>query len=171
MVHKSSKSRSDPCSYRPISLLCCLSKVFEAIMTKLTRAVCQAQQLSRSVGANTSRYRKGIRQSLAQRLTLRTVTCERIRFAAQRISSFLRDRTVKVRILGHTSKEIAINYSVPQGSPISSGGGGGDSYIRGDRGAVSDGMLMDQTIRENMSKNRPKIPGKCRQCNQYDRMK
>ena len=40
----------------------------------------------------------------------------------------------------------------------------GDSYIRGDRGAVSAGMLMDQTIRENMSKNRPKIPGKCRQC-------
>ena len=53
----------------------------------------------------------------------------------------------------------------------SGGGGGGDSYIRGDRGAVSEGMLIDQTIRENMSKNRPKIPGKCRQCNQYDRVK
>ena len=38
-------------------------------------------------------------------------------------------------------------------------GGGGDSYIRGDRGAVSEGMLMDQTIRENMSKNRPKDSG------------
>ena len=35
------------------------------------------------------------------------------------ISSFLRDRTVKVRILGLTSREIAINYGVPQGSPIS----------------------------------------------------
>ena len=35
------------------------------------------------------------------------------------ISNFLRDRTVKVRILGHTSREIAINYGVPQGSPIS----------------------------------------------------
>ena len=35
------------------------------------------------------------------------------------ISSFLRDRTVKVRILGHTSREIAINCGVPQGSPIS----------------------------------------------------
>ena len=35
------------------------------------------------------------------------------------ISSFLRDRRVKVRILGHTSREIAINYGVPQGSPIS----------------------------------------------------
>ena len=34
MIHKTSKRRSDPCSYRPISLLCCLSKVFEAIMTK-----------------------------------------------------------------------------------------------------------------------------------------
>ena len=55
---------------------------------------------------------------------------------------------------------------------LSSGGGGGvDSYIRGDRGAVSEGMLLDQTIRGNMSKNSPKIPGKCRQCNQYDRVK
>ena len=53
----------------------------------------------------------------------------------------------------------------------SGGGGGGDSYIRGDRDAVSEGMLMEQTIRENMSKNRPKIPGKCRQYNQYDRVK
>ena len=35
------------------------------------------------------------------------------------ISSFLSDRTVKVRILGHTSREIAITYVVPQGSPIS----------------------------------------------------
>ena len=35
------------------------------------------------------------------------------------ISSFLRDSTVKVRILGYTSREIAINYGVPQGSPIS----------------------------------------------------
>ena len=35
------------------------------------------------------------------------------------ISSVLRDRTVKVRILGHTSREIAINYGVPQGSRIS----------------------------------------------------
>ena len=34
MIHKPSKRRSDPCSYSPISLLCCLSKVFEAIMTK-----------------------------------------------------------------------------------------------------------------------------------------
>ena len=34
MIHKPSKRRSDPCSYRPIFLLCCLSKVFEAIMTK-----------------------------------------------------------------------------------------------------------------------------------------
>ena len=35
------------------------------------------------------------------------------------ISSFVRNRTVKVRILGHTSREIAIKYGVPQGSPIS----------------------------------------------------
>ena len=35
------------------------------------------------------------------------------------VTNFLRDRTVKVRILGHTSREIAINYGVPQESPIS----------------------------------------------------
>ena len=34
MAHKPSKRKSDPCSYRPISFLCCLSKVFETIMTK-----------------------------------------------------------------------------------------------------------------------------------------
>ena len=34
MIHKPSKSRSDPFPYRPISLLCYLSKVFKAIMTK-----------------------------------------------------------------------------------------------------------------------------------------
>ena len=34
MAQKPSKRRSDPWSYMPISLLCCLSKVFDAIMTK-----------------------------------------------------------------------------------------------------------------------------------------
>ena len=34
MAHKPTKRRSNPCSYRPIPLLCCLSKVFEDIMTK-----------------------------------------------------------------------------------------------------------------------------------------
>ena len=34
MAHKPSKRRSDPCSYRPNFLLYCLSKGFEAIMTK-----------------------------------------------------------------------------------------------------------------------------------------
>ena len=34
MAHKPSKRRSDPCSYWSISLLCCLSKVFEAIVSK-----------------------------------------------------------------------------------------------------------------------------------------
>ena len=78
MIHKPSKKGSDPCSYRPISLLCCLSKVFKSkrlmswaentdqLPTKqsgfrthhstndkpfeLTQAVCQAQRLSRLVG-------------------------------------------------------------------------------------------------------------------------
>ena len=34
MAHTPSKRRSDSCSYSPISILCCLSKVFKAIMTK-----------------------------------------------------------------------------------------------------------------------------------------
>ena len=34
MAHRPTKRRSDQCSYKPISILCCLSKVFEAIMTK-----------------------------------------------------------------------------------------------------------------------------------------
>ena len=34
MIHKPSKRRSDSSSYRHISLLCCLRKVFEAMMTK-----------------------------------------------------------------------------------------------------------------------------------------
>ena len=54
-----------------------------------------------------SRYREGIRHMNASALLLR------------RISSCLRDRSVKVRILGHAFREIAINYGVPQGSPIS----------------------------------------------------
>ena len=48
-------------------------KLFE-----LTQAVCQAQ-----CGRHISRYRKCIIQSLTQRLTLRTVTHECTRFAAQ----------------------------------------------------------------------------------------
>ena len=113
MAHKLSKKRSDPCSDRPISLLCCLSKVFEAIMTKrlmnwaenidklpteqsgfrkhhstndklfeLTQAVCQAQRLSRRMGAIFLDIEKAF-DSLAQWLTLRTVTHERTRSAAQ----------------------------------------------------------------------------------------
>ena len=143
MAHKPSKRRSDPCSYRPISLLCCLSKVFEAIMTKrlmsraentdklpteqsgfrkhhstndklfeLTQHVCQAQQLSRRVDAIFLHIEK------AQWLMSQTVTHE-YALLLRWISSFLRDRTVKVRILGCTSRAIAINYGVPQGSPIS----------------------------------------------------
>ena len=113
MIHKPSKRRSDPCSYRPISLLCCLSKVFEAIMTKrLMRWAENTDQLpteqsgfrkhhwtndklraytsrlsSSTIvyarGRCISRYRKGFRQGLAQPLMLRTVTHERIRSAAQ----------------------------------------------------------------------------------------
>ena len=52
-------------------------KLFE-----LTQAVCQVQRLSRRVGAIFLDIEKAF-DSLAQRLTLRTVTHERTRFAAQ----------------------------------------------------------------------------------------
>ena len=138
MAHKPFKRRSDPCSYRHVSLLPCLSKVFKTIMTKrlmswaentdelpteqsgfrkhhstndklfeLTQAVCQAQRLSRRVGDIFLDIEKAF-DSLAQWLTLRTVTHNAPALLLRWISSFLRDGTVKVRILGHTPREIAI---------------------------------------------------------------
>ena len=76
-------------------------KLFE-----LSKAVCQAQRLSRRTGSIFLDIEKAYVMN-APALLLRW------------ISSFLRDRTVKVRILGHTSWEITINYGVPQGRPIS----------------------------------------------------
>ena len=150
MIHKPSKRRSDPCSYRPISLLCCLSKVFEAIMTKrlmswaentdqlpteqsgfrkhhstndklfeLTQAVCQAQRLSKRVGAVFLDIEKAFDRVWHNGLRYELLHMNAPALLLRWISSFLRDRTVKVRILGYTSREIAINYGVPQGSPIS----------------------------------------------------
>ena len=55
MIHKPSKRRSDSCSYRPISLLCCLSKVFEAIMTK--RLMSWAENTDQ-LSTEQSRFRK-----------------------------------------------------------------------------------------------------------------
>ena len=76
-----------------LSLLCCLSKVFEAIMTK--RLMSWAENTDQ-LPTEQSGFRKhhstndklfeltqGFRQGLAQRLTIRTVTHERTRFAAQ----------------------------------------------------------------------------------------
>ena len=148
MIHKPSKRRSDPCSYRPISLLCCLSKVFEAIMTKrlmswtentdqlpteqsgfrkrhstndklfeLTQAVCQAQRLSTRGGAVFLDIEKAFSRVWHNGLRYELLHMNAPALLLRWISSW--DRTVKVRILGHTSREIATNYGVPQGSPIS----------------------------------------------------
>ena len=150
MAHKPSKRRSDPCSYRPISLLCYLSKVFEAIMTKrlmswaentdkllteqsgfrkhhstngklfeLTQAVCQAQRLSRRVGTIFLDIEKAFDRVWHNGLRHELLHMKAPALLLRWISSFLRDRTVKVRILGRTSREIPINYGVPQGRPIS----------------------------------------------------
>ena len=150
MAHKPSRRRSYPCSYRPIFLLCCLSKVLEAIMTKrlmswaentdklpteqsgfrnhhstndklfeLTQAVCQAQRLSRRVDAIFQDIEKAFNRVWHKGLRYDLLHVNASALLLRWISSFLRDRTVKVRILGHTSREIAINYGVPQGNPIS----------------------------------------------------
>ena len=144
MAHKPSKRRSDPCSYRSISLLCCLSKVFEAIMTKrlmswaentdklpteqsefrkhhstndklfeLTQAVCQVQRLSRRVGAIFLDIEKAFDRVWHNGLRHELLHMNAPAVLLRWTSSFLRDRTVKVRILGRTSREIAINYGVP----------------------------------------------------------
>ena len=149
MTHKPSKRRSDPCSYRPISLLCCLSKVFEAIMTKrlmswaentdqlpteqsgfrkhhstndklfeLTQAVCQAQRLPTRVGAVFLDIEKAFDMVWHNGLRYERLHMNAPVLLLRWISSFLRDR-IKVRILGQTYREIAINYGVPQGSHIS----------------------------------------------------
>ena len=141
MIHKPSKRRSDPCSYMPISLLCCLSKVFEAIMTKrlmswaentdqlpteqsgvrkhqstngklfeLTQFVCQAQRLSTRVGAAFLDIEKAFVRVWYNVLRYELLHMNAPALLLRWISSFLRDRTVKVRILCHTSREIAINF-------------------------------------------------------------
>ena len=69
-------------------------------------------------GCHISRYRKGIRVwHIGLRYEMLHINSPAL--LLRWISSFLRDRTVKVSILGHTSREIAINYGAPQGSPIS----------------------------------------------------
>ena len=149
MVHKPSKRRSDPCSYMPISLLCCLRKVFEAIITKrlmswaentekllteqsgfrkhhstndklfeLTQAICQAHRLSRRVDAILRDIKKAFDRVWHNGLRYELLYMNASDLLPRWISSVLRDRAVKVEILGHISKEIAINYGVPRGSPI-----------------------------------------------------
>ena len=83
-------------------------KLFE-----LTQAVCHAQRLSRRVGGIFLDIEKAFDRVWHNGLQYELLHMLRW------ISSFLRDRTVKVRILGHTSMEIAINYGVPQRSLIS----------------------------------------------------
>ena len=86
-------------------------KLFE-----LTQAVCQAQ---RRVGAIFLDIEKAFDRVWHNGLHYELLHMNAPALLPRWISSFLRNRTVKVRILGHTSREIAINYGVPQGSPIS----------------------------------------------------
>ena len=89
-------------------------KLFE-----LTQAVCQAQRLSTRVGAVFLDIEKAFDRVRHNGLRYELLHMNAHALLLRWISSFLRDRTVKVRILGYTSREIAINYGVPQGSPIS----------------------------------------------------
>ena len=89
-------------------------KLFE-----LTKAVCQAQRLSRRMGAIFLDIEKAFDRVWHNGLRYELLHMNASALLLRWTSSFLRDRTVKVKILGHTSREIAINYGVPQGSPIS----------------------------------------------------
>ena len=89
-------------------------KLFE-----LTQAVCQAQRLSRRVGAIFLDIEKAFDRVWHNGLRYELLHMNAPALLLRWISSLLRDRTVKVRILGLTSREIAMNYGVPQGSPIS----------------------------------------------------
>ena len=134
------KRRSDPCSYRPISLLCCLSKVFEATMTKrlmswakntdklptelLTSSLSLPKpfvRLNDCLGAWAQYFKIKKRHSTVWHNGLRheLLHMNAPALLIRWISSFLRNRTVMVRILCRTSREIAINYGVPQGNTIS----------------------------------------------------
>ena len=89
-------------------------KLFELI-----QAVCQAQRLSTRVGAVFLDIEKAFDRVWHNGLRYELLHMNAPALLLRWISSFLRDRAVKVRILGYTSREIASNYGVPQGSPIS----------------------------------------------------
>ena len=78
------------------------------------QAVCQAHRLPKRVGAIFLDivWHNGLRTELLYMNTHALLLKE--------ISSFLRDTTVKVRILGHASRDIEINYVVPQPSSLPS---------------------------------------------------
>ena len=81
-------------------------KLFE-----LTQAVCQAQRLSTRVGAVFLDIEKAFDRVWHNGLRYELLQMNAPTLLLRWIS---RDRTVKVRILGDTSMEIAINYGVPQ---------------------------------------------------------
>ena len=89
-------------------------KLFE-----LTQAVCQAQRARARVGTVFLDIEKAFDRVWHNGLRYELLHMNVPALLLRWISSFLRDRTVKVRILGYTSREIVINYGVPQGSPIS----------------------------------------------------
>ena len=84
-------------------------KLFE-----LTQAVCQAQRLSTRVGAVFLDIEKAFDRVWHNGLRYELLHMNAPALLLRWISSFLRDRTVTVRILGYTSREIAINYGVPK---------------------------------------------------------
>ena len=117
--------KGDPCSYMPTSHLCCLNKVFEAIMTKrlmswaektdklptkesgsrkhystrdeLTQAVGQAQRLSRRVGAIFLDIEKAFDRVWHNGLRYELLHMNAPALLLRWISSFLSDRTGELR--------------------------------------------------------------------------
>ena len=88
-------------------------------LVELTQAVGQAQRLSRCVGAISPDREKAFDRVWHNGLRYELLHMNAPALLLRWISNFLRDRTVMVRILGHSSREIAINYGIPQESPIS----------------------------------------------------
>ena len=152
MILKPRKKKSDPGSFRPISLLCNLGKVLESLVTtrlylwaegtnllppeqsgfrrnrstndrlfQLTQIV--AQQFTRNqspyVGTIFLDIEKAFDRVWHNGLRYKLLILNLPPLLTRWISNFLKDRVVQAFIMGKTSRDVDINYGVPQGSPLS----------------------------------------------------
>ena len=137
MILKPNKKKSVPGSFRPISLLCNLGKVLEAIITtrlyswaestKLLPAEQSGFRKKRSVNdrlfqLNSTQYvgvifldvEKAFDRVWHNGLLYKLLNPNLPPLLARWISNFLKDRVVQTFIKGTTSTDVIINHSVPQ---------------------------------------------------------